>query len=101
MSATFAYSVDLARAREVVSSLSTVESSLSDVVGDLRWRVAHLHELWEGEAALAHLDAHRAWSAAYDDMHEALTAMRRAVHVAAEAYADAAATNTANWESVR
>ncbi|QIG41541.1 hypothetical protein G5V58_01035 [Nocardioides anomalus] len=101
MSASFAYSVDLARAREVVESLTSVESSVSEVVGDLRWRVARLHALWQGEAALAHLDAHRAWSAAYDDMHEALTALRRAVHLAAEAYAEAAATNTANWESVR
>lgn len=101
MSAAFSYSVDLARAREVVASLSAVEGSLGEVVGDLRWRVARLHSLWQGEAALAHLDAHRAWSAAYDDMHEALAAMRRAVHLAAEAYAEAAATNTANWESVR
>jgi WXG100 family type VII secretion target len=101
VSASFSYSVDVARAREVVSSLAVVESSLAEVVGDLRWRVAHLQALWQGEAALAHLDAHRAWSAAYDDMHEALAAMRRAVHLAAEAYAEAAATNTANWESVR
>ena len=99
--AAFSYAVDLARAWEVVASLASVEAALSEVVGDLRWRVAHLHAIWHGEAALAHLSAHVAWSSAYDEMHEALVTMRRAVRLAAHAYSAAADTNLSNWESVR
>ncbi len=45
---------------------------LDEVVVDLRWRVARLHETWAGTAAAAHLDAHGSWEASYREMHEAL-----------------------------
>ena len=53
---TFSYAVDLDRARDVVRSLTAVESELDDVVVDLRWRVARLHDAWAGTAALAMLN---------------------------------------------
>lgn len=95
------YAVDLERAEAVVASLAAVERSLSEVVVDLRWRVARLHETWSGTAAVAHLDAHRGWESAYAEMHDALVVMRRAVRTASENYAAAASTNVAMWESVR
>jgi WXG100 family type VII secretion target len=98
---TFSYAVDLERAAEVVASLSAVEESLSEVVVDLRWRIARLHETWAGTTADAHLSAHASWLSSYAEMHEALVAMRRVVGLAADNYAAAASTNTAMWGEVR
>ena len=75
----FSYAVDLELAAKVVASLSTVDEHLSEVVVDLRWRVARLHETWAGTAAAAHLVAHDSWCASYAEMHDALLAMRAAV----------------------
>ena len=74
----FSYSVDLELAAKVVASLSTVEPQLAEVVVDLRWRVARLHETWAGTAAAAHLRRTSRGSASYAEMHEALVAMRAA-----------------------
>jgi len=97
----FHYAIDLELARDVVTSLSAVESELDEVVVDLRWRVARLHEIWAGTAAAAHLVAHKHWEASYREMHQALAAMRRAVNTAATNYAGAAAANAAMWDAVR
>jgi len=97
----FHYAIDLELARDVVTSLSAVESELDEVVVDLRWRVARLHEIWAGTAAAAHLVAHEHWEASYREMHQALAAMRRAVNTAATNYAGAAAANAAMWDAVR
>ena len=97
----FCYAVDLELARDVVGSLSAIEVRLDDVVVDLRWRVARLHELWEGTAAAAHLSAHEHWEASYREMHEALAAMRRAIHGAATNYSGAASANASMWDAVR
>ena len=97
----FSYAVDLSLARDVVASLAAVESSLDEVVVDLRWRVARLHETWAGTAAAAHLEAHADWEASYREMHQALCEMRAAVHTAASNYAAAASDNTHLWSQVR
>jgi WXG100 family type VII secretion target len=97
----FSYTVDLGLARDVVASLTAVESELDEVVVDLRWRVARLHETWAGTAAAAHLTAHGSWEASYREMHEALVAMRQALGAAASNYAEAAAANASTWNSVR
>ena len=98
---TFSYSVDLELAAKVVASLSTVDRQLSEVVVDLRWRVARLHETWAGTAAAAHLEAHESWCASYAEMHDALLAMRAAVRTAADNYSAAASANTSMWGAVR
>jgi WXG100 family type VII secretion target len=97
----FSYAVDLDVARGVVDSLAAAESDLDDVVVDLRWRVARLHETWAGTAAAAHLTAHGSWEASYHDMHEALGAMRKALDTAATSYCSAASDNVAMWNAVR
>jgi WXG100 family type VII secretion target len=97
----FSYSVDLDLARHVVASLASVEGQLFDVVADLHWRIDHLHELWLGTAAAAHLEAHRGWEASYGEMHDALVAMRRVVHAASENYDAAGTDNAAMWGQVR
>ncbi len=38
-----------------MASLASVEAELDEVVVDLRWRVARLHETWAGTAAAAHI----------------------------------------------
>ena len=97
----FSYAVDLDLARDVVASLAAVETELDEVVVDLRWRVARLHETWAGTAAAAHLTAHGSWEASYREMHEALVAMRRALRTAASNYFSAATDNTSMWNAVR
>ena len=97
----FFYAVDLDLARDVVASLAAVESELDEVVVDLRWRVARLHETWAGTAAAAHLTAHGSWEASYREMHEALVAMREALGTAAANYFTAATDNTSMWNAVR
>jgi len=97
----FSYAVDLDLARDVVASLAAVESELDEVVVDLRWRVARLHETWAGTAAAAHLTAHGSWEASYREMHEALVAMRRVVGTAASNYFSAASDNASMWNAVR
>ena len=97
----FYYAVDLRLAREVVASLTAVESHLDEVVVDLRWRVARLHEMWEGTTAAVHLSAHGSWEASYRDMHDALMQMRRALGTAASNYSAAADANTSMWNEVR
>jgi WXG100 family type VII secretion target len=98
---TFSYAVDLPLARDVVASLARVEASLDEVVVDLRWRVARLHQSWAGTAAAAHLEAHAEWESSHREMHEALSAMRRAVHAAAANYSAATSANTELWNQVR
>ncbi len=97
----FSYSVDLELATKVVASLSAVDRQLAEVVVDLRWRVARLHETWAGTAAAAHLEAHDAWCASYDEMHDALIAMRAALRTAADNYSAAASANSSMWGAVR
>ena len=97
----FSYAVDLELARDVIAALVAVEDDLDEVVVDLRWRVARLHEIWAGTAAAAHLSAHGHWEASYREMHEALAAMRRAVATAAANYSAAASANAAMWNGVR
>ena len=98
---TFTYSVDLDRAADVVTSLAACEESLAEVVVDLRWRLAHLQSLWAGTAAAAHLESHASWLASYAEMHDALVAMRRALHAARDNYAAAGSANASMWSSVR
>ena len=97
----FCYVVDLELARDVIAALVAVEDDLDEVVVDLRWRVARLHEIWAGTAAAAHLSAHGHWEASYREMHEALAAMRRAVATAAANYSAAASANASMWNGVR
>jgi WXG100 family type VII secretion target len=98
---TFSYSVDLELASRVVNSLAAVDSQLSDVVVDLRWRVAQLHQVWTGATAAAHLEAHESWCASYAEMHQALLAMRSVVRVAAANYSAASAANSSMWGGLR
>ena len=98
---TFSYSADLELAAQVVCSLSAIDEQVSEVVVDLRWRVARLHETWAGTAAAAHLEAHDSWCASYAEMHDALVAMRAAVRTAASNYSAAASANSSMWSAVR
>ena len=97
----FRYVADLGLARDVLASLAAVEAELDEVVVDLRWRVARLHETWAGTAAASHLEAHGTWEASYHQMHSALCVMRAAVRTAADNYGGAAASNSAMWSQVR
>ena len=95
------YDVDLELAASVVASLSSVEDHLDEVVTDLRWRVAHLHETWGGLAAIGHVEAHTSWESSYREMREALAVMRSAVRTASSNYSAAASANAEMWRALR
>jgi uncharacterized protein YukE len=95
------YSADLWLASMVIRDLDSCESTLDEVVVDLRWRVRRMHEVFEGHAALAHLDRHDQWEAAYRSMEASLRDMRRAVRTARDNYESAASANLAMWRSLR
>jgi WXG100 family type VII secretion target len=95
------YSADLSMGATVVRTLGSVSTSLEEVAGDLRWRVARMPEVFEGEAALAFLERHARWETSYDEMRAALAAMRRALRTAHGNYHQAAQANTDMWRSVR
>ena len=80
---------------------SSVEDHLDEVVTDLRWRVARLHETWGGLAAVGHVEAHASWESSYGEMRRALADMRSAVRTAASNYSTAAEANTSMWSAVR
>jgi len=95
------YDADLELAAHVVSVLSSVEDHLDEVVTDLRWRVAQLHETWGGLAAMGHVDAQVSWESSYREMREALAVMRTAVRTASENYSAAGSANAEMWRAVR
>ncbi len=98
---TFYYAADLSLAERVVASLTAVEGHLDEVVPDLRWRVARLHETWQGHGAAAHVEADVSWQASYAEMRDALAEMRAAVRTAARNYSSAAEANARMWSEVR
>ncbi len=97
----FSYDADLELAAHVIASLTSVEDHLDEVVTDLRWRVARLHETWGGLAAVGHIEAHASWHSSYVEMRRALADMRSAVRTAALNYSTAAEDNTSMWSAVR
>lgn len=95
------FAVDLEELAHVVTEMATCQAQLHDVADEIVRRVSALHGSWEGEAAVAHEAAQRAWDAGFRDMREALGAMRAAAHVARGNYETAATANLGMWEQLR
>lgn len=95
------YTADLALAADVVATLVAVSGSLEEISADLRWRVAQMPEVFEGEAALAFLARHADWESSYDEVGAALASMRRALATARSNYHCAGAANVELWRSVQ
>jgi WXG100 family type VII secretion target len=63
-------------------------------LNELDTMVNNLHaSSWSGEAAAAHLEAHRRWAAGAKDMNDGLIAIRDAAKHAHERYSTAASVN--------
>ncbi|GAA2143384.1 pore-forming CpnT exporter EsxE [Nocardioides koreensis] len=99
MSAPFA--VDLEELARVVGEMATCQGQLLEVADEISRQVRALHDSWQGEAAVAHEVAQRAWDAGFGDTREALAAMRTAADVAHHHYEAAALTNVGMWEQLR
>ncbi|HEU5266207.1 MAG TPA: WXG100 family type VII secretion target [Jatrophihabitans sp.] len=62
-------------------------------------RMGDLHVVWTGDAADAQAAAQRHWSAAADQVHEALAALTAIASAAHANYAVAAAANRRMWSA--
>ena len=94
------FAVDLDELAETVATLAHCETALDELLSDVTQRVAELHGVWSGRAALAQTEAQQSWEAGFLAMREGLAAMRAAGDVAGTAYRAAVAANRQMWEQL-
>lgn len=89
--------VDLEKLDSVVSRLAAFEQTLERHIADVDARVQRVHQVWSGDAAAAHLAAHREWMAGARQMRTALTEITTAAATAHSNYSAALAANKQMW----
>jgi WXG100 family type VII secretion target len=91
------YRVELEELLAFVETLQTFEHRAEGMATRLDNQVADLHDTWSGDAASAHLALHSEWTAAADQMREALGELREAARIAHQNYSNAVEVNMAMW----
>jgi WXG100 family type VII secretion target len=91
------YSVDIAALAGLVTRMQRFQAQLTAARDDVERRVADLHPVWTGEAALAHAAAHRSWDTAAAQTQEALATLRSIASTAHANYLAASAANRRMW----
>jgi len=89
--------VDLEQLDSVMSRLAAFEQTLERHIADVDARVQHIHGVWSGDAAAAHLAAHRGWMAGAQEMRTALAEIKAAAATAHSNYSAAIAANKQMW----
>lgn len=89
--------VDLDQLDSVVSKLAAFEQTLERRIADVDARVQRVHGVWSGDAAAAHLAAHREWMSGARDMRTALSEIKTAAATAHANYSAALAANQRMW----
>lgn len=89
--------VNLEQLDNVVSRLAAFEQTLERHIADVDARVQRIHGVWSGDAAAAHLAAHRGWMAGAQEMRTALTEIKAAAATAHSNYSAAVAANKQMW----
>ncbi|MGH3774034.1 MAG: WXG100 family type VII secretion target [Pseudonocardiaceae bacterium] len=89
--------VDLDQLDSVVSRLAAFEQTLERRIADVDARVQHVHGVWSGDAAAAHLAVHREWLAGARRMRTALAEIKAAAATAHGNYTAAVAANQRMW----
>ena len=92
-----AFSVDPEALADAIERMSEFVRHTESVTTEIDSLVTHLHELWSGQAAAAHVEAHRRWSHGEATMREALNVLKVAGGTAHHNYTGAMATNSAMW----
>jgi ESAT-6 family protein len=92
-----AFSVDPESLADVVQRMGEHVQHTESIVAEIDSLVTHLHQTWSGEAAAAHVEAHRHWSRGEATMRDALNQLKTAGGGAHHNYTQAMATNSAMW----
>jgi WXG100 family type VII secretion target len=92
-----AFSIDPEALADSIERMSDFVRHTESVTAEIDSLVTHLHESWSGQAAAAHVEAHRRWSRGEATMREALNILKAAGGTAHHNYTQAMATNSAMW----
>jgi WXG100 family type VII secretion target len=94
---TDAFSVDPEALADAVQRMGEYVRHTESIVAEIDSLVTHLHQTWSGQAAAAHVEAHRHWSHGEATMRDALNRLKTAGGAAHHNYTQAMATNSAMW----
>jgi WXG100 family type VII secretion target len=89
--------VDLHRLGALVERMALVHAQLARIHDDVDARVRQLHPDWAGMAADTQRAAHAEWSAAAQQVHEALRELRAIAATARDNYHAAVLANRRMW----
>ena len=95
------YAVDLGELQDRVDEMSEFERHIERALTHLDGVVDRLHLTFTGQAADAHRDAHRQWTAGMKEMKHGLEEIRAAADRAHTNYTNAVQANARMWAKVR
>ncbi len=92
--------VDLGELDAVIGDMERTERELQQLTDDIERQIRALHEVWEGQAAVAQRAAQAEWDQGMREMRQALVEIRGAARRAHGNYTSAAEANTSTWGSL-
>ncbi|EUA06682.1 WXG100 family type VII secretion target [Mycobacterium xenopi] len=92
-----AFRVDPEALAEAVERMAEFQRYAESMLTEIDSLVSNLHARWSGEAAAAHIEAHRHWTQGEAMMREALTKLQGAAKTAHANYTGAMAKNVGMW----
>jgi WXG100 family type VII secretion target len=92
-----AFRVDPEALADAVARMAEYVRYAENMLGDIDSLVTNLHLTWSGEAAEAHVAAHRHWAAGAAMMREALALLKAAGTIAHANYTGVMAANLGMW----
>ncbi|BCQ10177.1 ESAT-6-like protein EsxE [Mycobacterium heckeshornense] len=92
-----AFRVDPEALAEAVERMAEFERYAESMLAEIDSLVTNLHAGWTGEAAAAHVEAHRHWTRGEAMMREALRQLQGAASTAHANYTGAMAKNIGMW----
>jgi WXG100 family type VII secretion target len=81
----------------VVDELQQITTALEDALREADDAVTRLHNVWEGDGAVAHRAAHDRWSGDAEAMNKAVAQLRALLTIARGNYDAAAEANLRMW----
>ncbi|WP_204079627.1 WXG100 family type VII secretion target [Mycobacterium riyadhense] len=91
------FRVDPEALADAVAQMAEFGRYAESLLTEIDSLVSNLHTTWSGEAAAAHAEAHRHWTAGEAMMREALARLRAAGATAHANYTGAMSTNLSMW----
>jgi WXG100 family type VII secretion target len=92
-----AFHVDPETLVDAVDRMAEFQRYVEGMLTEIDSLVTNLHATWSGEAAAAHIEAHRRWACGEAMMREALGQLRAAGSTAHANFGDAMAKNLGMW----